>query len=299
MGGNALNKKNIETVRISVKDYGARMSEFMVLSIEFNNLYTEAQFRYGFPIPIMNKEDYGDLDVIYTINLKFHEKLIEFLKQKFNSKGMVSNGSVKSLEWEKFQVDMIYVSKESFDYTLNWYSHGDHAAVQGRVYRYYGFKYGNDGLYYSFGTKSFNKDILVTRDFKDANNILGYKPLSYEYQYHEDDIFDHNISSPYVCKRIFQTKKMDRPRESQIRFYEWVEKQDIPEEFSSNLGLQLLRSYSKKLYMEVVLTIFWMHVREFFNPIRRKIRKTWYKYFGKHRSKNNEIRNKRSNTSSS
>ena len=282
MGGNAL--KHLNVVRLDTTEYAKRLGEFTLIAIDYLSANPHDELMFGFPVPLKYKEDYGDLDVIYTINPTRNEAFVKFLEERFVSRGSKKNGNVKSVEWNNFQVDLIFVQPEVFDWALNWYSHGDHAAVQGRVYRYYKFKYGWDGLYYSYGTKSFHKDILVTRDWKEGNDILGYKPLFYECEYTENDVFLHTVSSPYAFSDIFETLKMDRPRPSQIRFYEWVTglpSLKIRKKYSRSKGLELLRNYSFSMYVGVIMDTFWMRVREIFNPLWRASRKFWYKYLSK------------------
>ena len=280
MGGKAL--KNFNVVRYSSEEYGKVLVEFTILALDFIRENPSADFQFRFPIPLKGKEDFGDLDVLYSTTQ--NEKILAFFKSAFKSKGVVSNGNVRSCEWEciegkPFQIDLIYVGAENLDWSYAWYSHGDQAAVKGKVYHYYNLKLGNDGLYWRLRGKSYARDILITKDWKLANNFLGYKPLHPEYNYSPEDLFEHTISSPYVHAGIFNSLKMDRPRKDQVDFYAWVsDKLEDRVIYPKSLGYKLVRGYSMMLYFKIRYAEFLVKIREFFTPIFRKYRKMRYQF---------------------
>src|SRR5271170_5742855 len=115
MGGNAL--KHLNVGRLDYCDFVQRLGEFNLHMIKFEYGNLEYNFRYGIPIPLKNKETFGDLDCVYTCSTKSHEKLISYLTTAFNSKGYKQNGNVRSIEWNGFQVDMIYTEPDAYDWT--------------------------------------------------------------------------------------------------------------------------------------------------------------------------------------
>lgn len=276
MGGNALKHLNVQ--RIDATEYGNRLTRFVDIIDEIMETNPGLSVLYGFPMSLYGKTDHGDLDVIYYANDV--NRLTDALTEAFDSKGYKRNGQVTSIEWENFQVDMIYASLETYEWQLSWYSHGDASAIRGRVYRYYNFKFGHDGLYYNIRTKNMSKDILITRDWVTAHKIMGYKALSNYYMYKEQDIFEHTLTSPYAHVGIFGLLNPDRPRATQTAFYEWVQENALVEEIPREFGLKLLQRYDKMLYLKVVTEHFKMKFREFYNPIKKKYRKfMWTKVY--------------------
>lgn len=276
MGGNALKHLNVQ--RIDAAEYGSRLQRFdeIIKSISKNGL----TIAIGYPMSLYGKLDYGDLDVIYWSNDP--EKVRTELLTALDSRGFKKNGQVTSIEWENFQLDMIYASLETFEWQLNWYSHGDASAIRGRVYRYYNFKFGHDGLYYNIRSKNGSKDILVTRNWVEAHKLMGYKALSNMHMYTEPEIFEHTVSSPNVHRDIFDLLNPDRPRSTQVAFYEWVKDQgtDLETIKPREYGLRLLFNYDKILFLKVSFEQYRMNLREFYNPIKKKFRKfMWTKVY--------------------
>lgn len=275
MGGKQL--QSLGTRRFSASEYAARVSEFYKIIEQILRANPKLQLVIDIPTPLLGKEDYGDLDVVYwTDNV---EKVRDELAKAFNSKGYKKNGQVISIEWNQLQVDMIYTDFDSFDWELNWYSHGDSSALIGRVYRYYNFKFGHEALFFNVKTKHYSKDILVTQNWKTGHNILGYKPLSKYHLYKEQEIFAHTMDCPYVHKNIFETMKKDRDRTTQVNFYDWAlnnADEHFKEGFRREFGWKLLRNYKLTLWIRCVFELKSMQYREMINPIRKRYRKFKY-----------------------
>lgn len=275
MGGNALQHLGVR--RISVAEMAKRLDDFEYIVDKINI----DDFIIHFPMPLFGKTDYGDLDVIYTCDPKNIETIRTKLIKEFKSKGFKKNGSVTSIEWVGLQVDMIYAPLEEFDWTSNWYSHGDASAIKGRIYRYYNFKFGHNGLFYNIKTKNMSKDVLVTRNWKSAHRLMDWKALLLFYMYSEENIFTYMTTCPHIHPAIYSTiKPTDRPRSSQVKFYEWIMKYFEnnpnyaykPREF----GLQLLYKADKLVWLKVMKETAMMNLRERINPFRKKIRKLLY-----------------------
>ena len=273
MGGRAL--KHLNVGRISAADMAVRMKKFDVIAdvITSNGTF----FLYQYPMPLYGKEDYGDLDIVYTTFPENVERVREQLLAVFESKGFVKNGQCTSIEWEGLQVDMIYAPIESFDWTANWYSHGDASAIKGRIYRYYNYKFGHDGLYYNAKTKSFSKDILVTRDWVAGHKLMNWKATSLFHMYKREDVFEYVLTHPYLHSEVYEeVKPTDRPRKDQLDFYELVkEKLETADRtvYPRSYGLHLLRKFSIKVWLQVRCELLKMNLREAYNPLRKKYRK--------------------------
>jgi hypothetical protein len=277
MGGTALSHLNVR--RFSASEYAQRISQFDTIVTEILDKHKDLQLIYEIPMPIFGKEDYGDMDVVY-----FTDK-VELVRSElisaFNSKGYKANGQVNSIEWNQLQVDMIYSPLESFHWSHNWYAHGDSSALMGRVAKYYGFKFDNRGLYFTVKTKSFAKDVVVTRSWSLGNNILGYKPLFFKHMYKEEEIFEHTVTSPFVHKDIFTTIKRQRSktRTLQSDFQDWVMNlpdDTFPNTYPQEHGWTLLREFSLPIYLKCLLISWKMQLRELYNPLKTRYRKFKY-----------------------
>ena len=102
MGGKAL--KNVITTRLIKEDYMKIKSEIVSILAPHLSL----TFLYELP----EKEDFGDLDILYVPN----EKIVinDLIMQLFNPKEMVTNGTVLSFSYLieesepiHFQIDLI------------------------------------------------------------------------------------------------------------------------------------------------------------------------------------------------
>ena len=84
----------------------------------------------------------------------------------------------------RFQVDLIHVPPDVFTFALAYFSYNDLGNLLGRVARHHGFKLGHNGLFRPLrapGNEShFVRDVVVTRDWSKALQLLGYDPARWE-----------------------------------------------------------------------------------------------------------------------
>lgn len=278
MGGNAL--RHLDVQRISIKEYISRMEWFIdnICSPRIAKRFPGVAFE--FPVILADKEDIGDLDIVYTCPPHLHEELLETLKQEFNSKGFVKNGNCTSIEWNNLQVDFIYnPNKETMEWAALWYSHGDFMAIIGRVYRYYHFILKNNGLYFAINTPNLRQEIELTQDWAKTFNILKYKPLSRYHLYQERDIYEYVFSSPFAFPGLYFHVKTERKikRPMQKRFYEWLETQPMDVKYPRKQGWQLLYEFDKKAYWRARRIQVKLWLKELVFPIKRVYKKTWNK----------------------
>lgn len=171
MGGHALKKVNAS--RISLIEYNKIKSELMDkfaghLDIEFI-------------IDVPNKQDFGDIDVLYTldsnlsptncqVNKSNKFDIINLIKSLFNPVEIVPSGLVISFAYKLahddedengedgnvksklnthtqkyFQVDLIYC--KDIQMSRFYFSYGDLGGIIGRICQHVGLKYGFDGLW--------------------------------------------------------------------------------------------------------------------------------------------------------
>lgn len=244
MGGNALKAYDIETVRLGPEEYAAVQSHVVwVLQgmTAVSNVLDELDVA---AIPsYKDKADHGDLDVLVQDNcLDYPEKLELLLKHEFGATVVHKNGPVWSFDYnllcnegESFQVDLIMVDGESFDFALNYFSYNDLGNLIGRVAHRLGFKFGHEGLFYVYRDgSSYSKDILMTRNFAHAIEYLGFSYARYEQGFDSlESIFDYVSSSEFFCKsmydlelRSYAAKVRDRKRVTYTTFLAWLKDRD-------------------------------------------------------------------------
>ncbi len=142
MGGKAL--KNVITKRLLKEEYNQIKNK--IASI----LAPHLQITFLNELP--EKEDFGDLDILYIPN----EKIVinDLVVQLFNPKEMVKNGIVLSFSYLinendstpiHFQIDLIKSQNIAMD--LFYFSYGDLGGILGRITKYYGLTFGNASLY--------------------------------------------------------------------------------------------------------------------------------------------------------
>lgn len=233
-----------------------------------------------FPVQLRNKEDAGDLDIIYSCLPENNEQVLAKIKSALNTRGFKKNGNCTSIEWENLQVDMIYVPDlDTLEWASNWYSHGDFMAIVGRVYRYYHFILKNDGLYFSVKTANMRDEIFLTRDWQAALELLQFPYISRFGSYDEDDIYEYVFSSPYAFPGIYTEVKPERPlkRPMQLRFYEWLADKGTERKFERRLGWKLLYQFDKRLFFVACLKQAGLSYKELVTPPKRLYKRVWNK----------------------
>lgn len=268
MGGKAL--KEYGVTRISTVDYKRRLDQ---LSAYMRDLPEGVECRWFVPGGV-HKEDHGDMDVLYTSANP--AAVVSHFKRIFGSIGARKNGNVNSIEWSGFQVDLIHIPADSFEFACHYYAHGTFAALVGKLARYYGFKLGWQGLSVYVQTKHRQHEELITSDWNEAMAFLGYAYyLEPSETFSVQDLYEHLIDSPLIHKRIFKTSRPDRNYGFQEEFFEWIDIQaKVPDNAKSRAfgwlmitkhhwptGLRLLQEYGN------------MHLSDWGQPVKRWWRK--------------------------
>lgn len=194
------------------------------------------------PIPhYIEKDTFGDLDILIEITEIIY---LDKLKDLLNIKEVNINGSVVSLglpikDDQLFQIDLVKINSESYDFALRYFAYNDLGNLLGRVAKQFGLKLGFKGLFYSYGPLSNKQDILVTKDFNEALLILDYNPFVYNDLFTNGfkdlkSIFDFVISSKYCHKKLFcldsrsnKERSRDSKRPTYMAFLDYMQKANI------------------------------------------------------------------------
>jgi hypothetical protein len=200
------------------------------------------------------KPDFGDMDILFS-NKGYDPFGIAAL---LDAVEIVRNGDVTSigvkireevpyLDGNVFQIDLIKVPEESFDFALSYFSFNDMGNLLGRIGHRAGFKFGHLGLMYPVRNPENHTHLLaeltITSDFGEALTLLGYDADEYFAKAKEGfpsltDIFEYVVSSPYVNKDIYLldnrnaiARKRDSKRQTYMMFLEYLKTTTIPHNF--------------------------------------------------------------------
>lgn len=237
MGGNAL--KNTTTRRLSKQEF-EQVSATVVAQLK----QTFPQARVDVIPAYFSKPDFGDLDVLVTTEGLLanggRNELRKLAQETFFSTDMYPNGDVLSFDYRAsadqtepgFQVDVISMREESYDYALNYFSFNDLGNLIGRTAHKAGLSHGHDGLWYYLreGTYLF-KSILLTRDYDVALKFLGYSPERFHTGFNDlVEIFEYVSTSEFFSAEIFDLENRnaaarvrDKKRKTYSEFLKYVE----------------------------------------------------------------------------
>src|SRR5690606_38413900 len=92
-----------------------------------------------------------------------------------------------------FQVDLISIPPESFDFARRYFRFSDLGNLIGRIARSTDTVLKHDGLYFQYRDGDLlYREILLTRDFDAALRYLGFEPDRYHDGFEDlDDVFEY------------------------------------------------------------------------------------------------------------
>jgi len=232
MGGNALSAPSI---RLPLERYRAACGDVT------ERLARVFPGRRAMVIPAYAaKADFGDMAVLIVGGGGYDPTVAA---AALNATEVVRNGDVTSLgvkvEEGVFQVDLIKVPAESFDFALRYFAMNDLGNLLGRIAHKAGFKLGHLGLLYPLRDQR-NADhviaeLVVTRDWGLAIGLLGYDAKAYQDGFDGgfrslSDIFSFVVSSQYCNRDIYllenrnaKARVRDNKRPTYTAFLKWLE----------------------------------------------------------------------------
>lgn len=224
MGGNLLRPYGAE--RLSNENF-AQVKENISLQLDDENIVHAVAPYIG------EKNSHGDLDII--IRSDFRERCRALFEDQ---KPFISNGDVDSFAFRLksgalFQIDMIFMSPEHFDFSVKYFSYNDLGNLYGRFAHKMGIKFGHDGLKMPLrdGTDLF-ATLVLTTDFRAAVEFLGFSYERFEagfdtfeslYKY----VSDHPRFSPRMfdlAERNHTARVRDKKRPTYTGFTTWIDK---------------------------------------------------------------------------
>ncbi len=239
MGGNAL--KSHVAIRLTKHDYD-RVAE-RCLNV-LRALYPTGRFTAI--EAYHDKSDFGDLDIALTAEnynpLQAATALgaVEVVRNSsVTSIGVLANPDApRERAGEVFQVDLIQLNAEEFDYALGYFSFNDLGNLIGRTAHKAGLTHGHNGLWFYLREGDYLfRNILLTRDYAAALTFLGYDPERFAKGFNNlEEIFEYVAGSAFFNRDIFllenrnaQSRVRDRKRKTYTEFLKWCEaRPDLP-----------------------------------------------------------------------
>jgi hypothetical protein len=141
MGGKAIDKVQVGRMDLDV---------YKQVKQYITNTFASLDITINFPFDRPGKETFGDLDVLYKLNPESSFVMIDYIREKFNPVQIVTNGDVISWSYEFgpnqfYQIDMIKC--ENLNMAKFYFSYGDLGNIVGRMSKFWGLKFGHDGLW--------------------------------------------------------------------------------------------------------------------------------------------------------
>lgn len=208
MGGNALAEFGAQ--RVSPRRYEE-------LKTHLYGILAEEGILGVAPVEMPGKEDFGDIDIVYTGDGITRKSINEIFGE---GTPVAKNGHVHSFLFHEVQVDMIKAQPESLNFHFNYLSFGDRGMIIGRLARSLGFIFGHDGLWYKQGIRKY----LLTQEWDEALKFLGYVE-PYHVPESEEDLHAWLTSSTKAWQGFVNAdsenrkkRKRDRLRPSFKRF---------------------------------------------------------------------------------
>lgn len=231
MGGNAL---STPSVRLTKSNYDALKDECVA---QLRALYPAGQVEAI--RAYREKADFGDLDIL--VAAENYDPGVA--AQSLGATEVVRNGPVTSLgvkvrpelselEGNVFQVDLIKMADDEFDFARNYFAWNDAGNLVGRIAKSLFTSLRHDGLYFYHRDGDYKfREILLTKDFGQALAYLGYEPQPYVAGFDSlRGIFEFVASTPFFNREIFllenrnyKAKVRDRKRKTYTEFLKWCE----------------------------------------------------------------------------
>lgn len=251
MGGNAL-----KTKRLMAKEYKELESDIVS---RISKIFPDNKI--AVPKYFSAKESFGDMDILFEKNMNI-EDILEKIEKEFNpSKTFYNKDHSYSFENSDFQIDLIFIKPEDFDFAKEYYSYNDLGIFIGRIADSFGIKYGSAGVYYTLGkiqnNHNFfqNKDkIMITKDYTEALELLGFDPVRYKKGFATmQEIYDFTTDSKYFTKASYQRESQNnanfhrnKTRKNFIEFQNMLkdkfEDKNLPFDHYREIGIDLVNA---------------------------------------------------------
>lgn len=258
MGGNVF-KHTHKVLRLSANSYFETVRYVKTfldgVGRDFNLEYHDVQAMY-------EKQDFGDMDLVVNTNDPvIIQHFVDYLTA--NNYPVKRNGDVVSFLFHNFQIDLLFIPLESFDYACNYFAWNDLGNIVGRLSKKLGFKHGHSGLWYI--QRDYDvivKEYLLSSDYLTILGILGLDIDHFKRGFNNSlEMFEWAGKSPYFDPEIFKFENLnhinrvrDRKRKVYNELVYWsteVWKPDPNVQYLSPPAKEDRREFVLNLYPEI------------------------------------------------
>ena len=259
MGGNIWKDQSIRLNKNEYFECCYQIQEFLtsVLGVDQQDIFVIQA--------VKDKESFGDMDIVVRKN-NYNILDIQTKIQEQNLNTFKNCDILSFLNTNNFQIDLIFVDRNVFNYACNYFGCQDLGNLLGKLIKQYGFKHGWNGLYYvqRNGDHVVQEHLLSTR-YLDIINILGldrYKFLCGFNSY--EDMFDWLVKSPLFISSIFKYENLnhtnrvrDRKRKVYNLFLDYIDKLDdsIKNKETTKLSEEEKRSFVFSKFPKLALEV--------------------------------------------
>lgn len=235
MGGNAL--KETHTRRYDKAEFFQLWENKIKPALKA--LFPEARFQlttaYG------AKETFGDMDIMIDGDAIPHDwqQQVEDAFQPHET--FVNSPESENRNWEpfsfdvdEFQIDMIPLKGECYDFACKYYSYNDLGNLIGGIFRKMNVKMGQQGLVFPMRKNGFktSSNVVITLDFDEALRLGGYDPERFHKGFETmEECFEYATSSRFFNPEIYLLENRnhkgrirDRKRANYRGFLDYCEK---------------------------------------------------------------------------
>jgi hypothetical protein len=229
MGGHAL--KSVETRRCSREEFDELANELVSI---LKNYFKDV----AIPLFFRNKDSFGDIDIICSVDSSFNMDMRDFITQMFSPGEIFHNANCWSFDYKQIQIDLLTTSPEHFDSNCMYLSYNDLGNFIGRLAQCFGMKYGQEGLWYKHKFKGqYIDEIPVSKDYYKIFDFLDLDYNRYLEGFNDlEDIFQFVYKSKYFVGARYQLDQLNKinrdrnlKRKSYMSFLDWIEKQPVKE----------------------------------------------------------------------
>ncbi|KVP17178.1 hypothetical protein WJ84_02545 [Burkholderia ubonensis] len=231
MGGNALSVTAVRLTRKNFERVSAQCVERLQACFPGNRVAVIPAYQ--------QKADFGDCDILVTSTGYDPHKAaaaldaVEVVRNgPVTSVGVVVRDEVAPVDGNVFQVDLISIGEDAFDYALGYFSFNDLGNLIGRTAHRAGLSHKHDGLWFYVRDGDYKfREICLTRDYDVALRFLGYEPQRFHAGFETlEDIFVYVAGSKFFNRDIFllenrnaKSRIRDRKRRTYMEFLKWCE----------------------------------------------------------------------------
>ena len=214
------------------------------------------------PRQIESKTSFGDLDILLPEDhLYAVVELLESLNYPISllrnpETGEITHNMV-SYQYDNKQVDLIFIPKDSLEFSINYFSYGDQGGLLSTLVKKFSLKNSFLGFYFRYvrNDSSYQKDILISLDYDKVLDILELDKDKFHSGFKtNEELFEWVVTSPFFDSSLYPLESLsnkNRFRNKKRAFYkEFLDYLDTKPPVQSTKTVKLNFEDFKQRYIE-------------------------------------------------